>query len=75
MICTCDACHSTFNSTNASRSKYDIPRRCPDCGKMVIHTASGSVPAVRAATEDEIKEYRNYQREMITKMAERIYKG
>ena len=58
MICHCDACHYTFNA-DLFHSKYDIPRRCPDCGKKTIGEC---VPAVRAATEREIEEYRENQR-------------
>ena len=74
MICTCDACHYTFNATAISHSKDKIPKRCPDCGKMVIHTDHGSISAVRAATDAEIKEYNDYLRELMNKMEAAIYR-
>lgn len=54
MLCHCDACNYTFESSVLS-SKYQIPKKCPECRKI---TVSKGVPAVRAATEDEIAEYR-----------------
>lgn len=73
MICICDACHYIFNAELVSHSKYEIPKRCPDCGKMVVHTETGTTPAVRAATDAEIAEYERYQREILREIAERIY--
>lgn len=70
MICHCDYCHYTFNADVISRSKYHIPTRCPDCGKKVIHTLSGSYPAVRAATEKEVADYYRIQREILDELAE-----
>lgn len=74
MICTCDACHYTFNASVVSYSKYNIPKSCPDCGKKTIRTANGAVPAVRAATEEEIAEYQKnlleIMEEMVADMAE-----
>ena len=57
MLCHCDACNYTFESSVRS-SKYEIPKKCPECRKI---TVSKGVPAVRAATEDEIAEYRRNQ--------------
>ncbi|MCD7825480.1 MAG: hypothetical protein LUH14_05910 [Clostridiaceae bacterium] len=68
MICHCDACQYTFNA-DLFHSKYDIPRRCPDCGKK---TVGNKVPAVRAATEKEIEEYREDQRMVMEEMYEEL---
>ncbi len=72
VICHCDYCHYTFNADVISYSKYHIPTRCPDCGKKVIHTLSGSYPAVRAATEEEVADYYRIQREILEEMDENI---
>ncbi len=64
MICHCDACNYTFNA-DLLHSKYEVPRRCPDCGKQ---TVAKRVLAVRAATEEEIEEYRNNQRIVMDKI-------
>lgn len=73
MICTCDHCHYTFNAVIASHSKYEIPKRCPDCGKMVIHTKIGVIPAVRKATHTEITEYYQNQQKIIEELANNSY--
>ena len=60
LLCTCDACHYTFNPSKY-HSKYRIPKRCPDCGKMKVDGR----PAVREATEDETADYWRIQEEII----------
>lgn len=62
-LCTCDACRYTFNPA-LYNSKYPIPRRCPDCGKMKV---DGN-PAVRLATEAEIEDYWRIQAEMVEEL-------
>ena len=49
----CDACHYCFTAKM-------LPDRCPDCGKQSMH----GHPAVRAATEAEITDYRRIQMEL-----------
>lgn len=66
MICHCDACNYTFESS-VLRTKYEVPTRCPDCGKK---TVGKHMPAVRAATEDEIQEYEKEQRLVMEEMYE-----
>lgn len=62
-LCTCDACRYTFNPA-VYKSKYTIPKRCPDCGKMKV----GDNPAVRAATEAEIADYWRIQAEVVNEL-------
>lgn len=57
MLCHCDACNYTFESSVRS-SKYEIPKKCPECRKI---TVSKGVPAVRAATDEEAAEYMREQ--------------
>mgnify|MGYP001861453745 FL=1 len=49
----CDACHYCFTAEM-------LLDRCPDCGKQEVHGR----PAVRAATEAEIINYRRIQMEL-----------
>lgn len=60
LLCTCDACHYTFNPS-LYHSKFRIPKRCPDCGKMKVDGR----PAVREATEAETADYWRIQEEII----------
>ena len=57
MLCHCDVCNYTFEAS-VLNSKYEVPKKCPKCRKI---TARKGVPAVRAASEDEIAEYRQSQ--------------
>lgn len=61
MICTCDNCHYTFQSDA-------LPGYCPDCGRETINRRFESkvisAPAVRPATDAEIKWYEDYQAEV-----------
>lgn len=66
MICHCTVCGSTFNAS-VIRSKYEIPCKCPDCGKKV---SAPHTPAVRPATDEEIKEYEAFRKSE----ADRVYK-
>lgn len=66
MIYHCDNCNYTFGSS-ILRNKYVIPTRCPDCGKQ---TARDGMPAVRAATEDEIASYEEDQRVIMAELAD-----
>lgn len=63
LLCTCDACRYTFNPA-IYHSKYPIPKRCPDCGKMKYNDG----PAVRLATETEIEDYWRIQAEMVEEL-------
>lgn len=49
----CNACHYCFTDSR-------LPDRCPDCGKQ---TFQGD-PAVRTATEKEIADYIQIQKEL-----------
>lgn len=72
LICHCDACNYTFNASvlpPAHDQKRCIPYRCPDCGKISVHIGSGTVPAVREATEAEIAEYYENQRIILGEIA------
>ena len=66
MYCHCTVCGSTFNGAIIP-SKYEIPCKCPDCGKKV---SAPHIPAVRAATEEEIKEYMRFK----MSEADRVYR-
>lgn len=66
MYCHCTVCGSTFNGAIIP-SKYDIPCKCPDCGRKV---SAPHVPAVREATCEEIKEYMRFKKSE----ADRIYR-
>ena len=68
MICHCDVCHYTFDSS-AFHSKPPVPKRCPDCGKMKCENGQ---PAVRAATDFEIKEYEEDQRIVMEELYEEM---
>lgn len=63
LLCTCEACHYTFNPS-LYHSKFRIPKRCPNCGKMKVDGRT----AVREATEEEIEEYKRVQEEMVEEM-------
>ncbi len=65
MICHCDACNYTFESPGLP-GKYEIPGRCPDCGKKTVC----NMPAVRAATEMEIKDYEANQQIVLKELYE-----
>lgn len=65
MICHCDACNYTFESS-VLRTKYEVPTRCPDCGKK---TVGKHVPAVRTATEEEIADYWKIQKEIMEEIS------
>lgn len=71
MICHCDACNYTFNAA-VLHSKYDIPTRCPDCGKKTI---GKGVAAVRAATDDEITEYEQDQQIVMEELYKELNGG
>lgn len=68
MICHCDACNYTFEAS-VLHSKYDVPGRCPDCGKK---TVGKNVPAVRPATKDEVTEYEREQKIVMEEMCEEM---
>lgn len=53
MICHCDNCNANFDSSPLHH-KYELPTQCPYCRKKI--TASHT-PAVRRATDEEVKEY------------------
>lgn len=59
MICQCDCCHYTFDTVRYHMAEQ-LPDRCPDCGKQIVH----GYPAVRMATEAEIMDYRQIQMEL-----------
>lgn len=59
MICHCDYCHYTFDPADYHMAEQ-LPDRCPDCGKQIVH----GYPAVRIATEAEITDYRRIQMEL-----------
>lgn len=69
MYCHCIVCGSTFNGA-VIPSKYEIPCKCPDCGKKV---AARHVPSVRAATDEEIKEYEKLKRKQLNHMYEMLH--
>lgn len=57
MICTCMNCRYTFSSAT-------LPSACPDCGKKMVTRKGSRVPAVRPATGEEVRWYRNMQEEL-----------
>lgn len=59
MICQCDCCHYTFDTVRYHMAEQLLDR-CPDCGKQMVQ----GHPAVRAATEAEIINYRRIQMEL-----------
>ncbi len=68
MICHCDACNYTFDAS-VLHGKDNIPTRCPDCGKK---TVGYKVPAVRAASEEEVAEYIENQRLVMEELSEQL---
>lgn len=68
MICHCDACNYTFEAS-ILHSKYEVPTRCPDCGKKTVGV---HMPAVRAATDIEIAEYEENQRIVMEELYEEM---
>lgn len=51
----CDVCRYTFEYAS-------LPDRCPDCGKTVVYGRGD--PAVREASEAEIREFYRIQDEL-----------
>ena len=70
MYCHCTVCGSTFNGA-IIKSKYEIPCKCPDCGKKV---SAPHTPAVRPATEEEIKEYEEFRRSEVDRVFKDLHK-
>lgn len=68
MLCHCDACNYTFESS-VLHSKYEIPRRCPACRKNKV---GDHVPAVRAATNIEIADYWRIHKEMMEELSSQL---
>ncbi|MCD7825925.1 MAG: hypothetical protein LUH14_08195 [Clostridiaceae bacterium] len=67
LICHCDACNYTFEA-GVLHSKYEVPGRCPDCGKKTVN----GVAAVRAATDFEIADYWRIQKEIMEEISDEL---